>query len=426
MKNDPGDLMYVLAKELFPINRSITGPGVRETLLIIKRELPELNIFEVPTGTKVFDWEVPQEWSVNDAYIVGPDGEKIIDFQNNNLHLVGYSVPINAKLPLEELQRYLYSLPEQPDAIPYVTSYYNQSWGFSLSHHQKESLKDGIYKIVIDSQLKDGHLTYGEVLVPGDSQEEIFFSTYICHPSMANNEVSGPVVVTALGQWLMSLKNRRYSYRIVFVPETIGSITYLSRNLSQLKERTIAGFNLSCVGDDKTYSYIPSRLGDTLADRTLKHVLKYHAPEFKSYSFLDRGSDERQYCAPGIDLSLAVLCRSKFREYPEYHTSLDNLSIISPSGLAGSLSVMKKVLRTIELNWNYQSTVLCEPQLGKRGLYPTISNKDSYKTIERQMNILAYADGGSLLEIAENINAPAWELGEIISKLVEHNLLTER
>ena len=425
MKDDQGHFMYALAKELFPINRSITGPGVRETLKIIKRELPKLNIFEVPAGTKVFDWEVPKEWSVNDAYIIGPDDEKIIDFQNNNLHLVGYSVPVNTKLSLEELQRHLYSLPDQPNAIPYVTSYYNPRWGFSLTHRQRENLKEGIYKVVIDSQLKDGHLTYGEVILPGDCQEEIFLSTYICHPSMANNEVSGPVVLAALGQWLMSL-DRRYSYRMVFVPETIGSITYLSRNLSHLKEHTIAGFNLSCVGDDRTYSYIPSRNGDTLADRTLKHVLKYHAPEFKSYSFLNRGSDERQYCAPGIDLPLAVLCRSKFGEYPEYHTSLDDLSIISPSGLNGSLSAMKKILTTIELNWNYQSTVLCEPQLGKRGLYPTISVKDSYEAVKRQMNILSYADGRSLLEIAEKINAPVWELGEVITKLLEHNLLTKK
>lgn len=419
-----GESMYELAKELFPINRSLTGPGVRETLKIIQRELPGLKTHEVPTGTKVFDWDVPQEWSVKDAYVVSPDGEKIIDFQKNNLHLLGYSTPVQKELSLEELQKYLYSLPKQPDAVPYVTSYYEARWGFCLTHHQRQELKEGLYRVFIDSELKKGSLTYGEVLFPGETQEEIFLSTYVCHPSMANNEVSGPVLATALGRWLGCLKKRRYTYRMVFIPETIGSITYLSRNLKAMKERTIAGFNLTCVGDNRTYSYLPSRQGGTLADRVLLHVLKHHAPEFKQYSYLDRGGDERQYCAPGIDLPLAVFCRTKFRDYPEYHTSLDNMDVISPSGLAGSFAVMTKVLRTLEINKKVHATVLGEPQMCKRDLYPAISIKENYDAVERQMNLLGYADGSPLLEIAEKIGAPAWELGDTVEKLVSHGLLS--
>jgi aminopeptidase-like protein len=241
---------------------------------------------------------------------------------------------------------------------------------------------------------------------------------------MANNEVSGPVLATALGRWLGSLKKMRYTYRMVFIPETIGSITYLSRNLQEMKKHTVAGFNLTCVGDDRTYSYLPSRQGGTLADRVLLHVLKHHAPDFKRYSFLDRGGDERQYCAPGIDLPLAVFCRSKFGEYAEYHTSLDNLDVICAAGLAGSFGVMTKVLRSLELNKNYRATVLGEPQLGKRGLYPSISIKESYAAVERQMNLLAYADGSPLLDIAEKIGVPAWELSDTVEKLVSHGLLS--
>jgi aminopeptidase-like protein len=419
-----GDYMYGLAKELFPINRSLTGPGVRETLRIIQREIPELKIHEVPTGTKVFDWKVPQEWSVKNAYVIGPDGEKIIDFQKNNLHLVGYSTPVQMELPLGELQKYLHSLPDQYDAIPYVTSYYDANWGFCLTHRQREVLKEGVYKVFIDSELKDGSLSYGEVFWPGETQEQIFLSTCICHPSMANNEISGPVLSTALGRWLSSLEKRHCTYRMVFIPETIGSIAYLSQHLQEIVDHTIAGFNLTCVGDDRAYSYLPSRRGDTLADRVLLHALKHHAPEFKRYSFLDRGSDERQYCAPGIDLPLVVFSRSKFFEYPEYHTSLDNLDVISPAGLSGSFSLMTKVLRSLELNKNYKATVLGEPQLGRRGLYPNLSIKGNYEAVDRHVNLLAYADGSPLLEIAEKIGAPAWELGDTVEMLVTHGLLS--
>ncbi len=256
--------MHALATELFPICRSITGDGVRKTLDILRRELPDLRTFEVASGSRAFDWTVPPEWNIRHASITGPDGETIVDFRDNNLHVVSYSHSVNAVLSLEELQKNLHSLPEQPDAIPYLTSYYKSQWGFCLTQRQREALKPGQYRALIDSTIAAGHLTYGELLIPGDSPEEIFLSTYVCHPSMANNELSGPVVATFLAKWLLGLEKRRYSYRIIFIPETIGSIVYLSRHLDLLKLRVIAGFNLSCIGDDRAYSYLPSRSGQTL------------------------------------------------------------------------------------------------------------------------------------------------------------------
>jgi len=278
---------------------------------------------------------------------------------------------------------------------------------------------------MIDSELKPGILNFGELILPGESKQEVFLSTYICHPSMANNELSGPVVTTALAQWITSLKNRRYTYRIIFIPETIGSIVYLSRNLNYLKQQVIAGFNITCVGDDRCYSYLPSRNGNTLSDKVALHVLKHTDPEFKSYSWLERGSDERQYCAPGVDLPIATIMRSKYGEYPEYHSSLDDLNLITPLGLEGGYTALKKAIEIIEINVHLESTVLGEPQLGKRGLYPTLSTKDSGVEVRTMMNILTYCDGDlSLLEIAELIDEPFWELVPIMEKLIEHGLLS--
>lgn len=420
-----GTEMYQLAGELFPICRSLTGNGVRQTLQRLKAMLPSLTIHEVPTGTKVFDWTIPNEWNIRDAYVVGPDGRKVIDFKQSNLHVMGYSVPVDATLPLEELQEHLYSLPDSPHAIPYITSYYKERWGFCLRHSDREKLVRGEYRVVVDSDLKPGSLTYGELIIPGDSAEEIFLSTYVCHPSMANNELSGPVVVSHLAKWLLSLPNRRYTYRIVFIPETIGSITYLSRNFEQMKKRVIAGFNVSCVGDDRCYSYLPSRLGNTLADSVALHVLKHVAGEIKRYSFLDRGSDERQYCSPGVDLPVCCIMRSKYGEYPEYHTSLDNMDLITAEGLEGSYEAYRKCITLLERNEVLRTSVLCEPQLGKRGLYPTLSTRSSALTVSAMMDLLAYADGTrDLVGIAETIGQPAWELYDTIDRLKEHGLLT--
>ncbi|MBT9143696.1 MAG: putative polysaccharide biosynthesis protein with aminopeptidase-like domain protein [Dehalococcoidia bacterium] len=343
-----GDSIYALLRRLFPINRSITGDGVRETLCIIAEELPALTIHEVPSGTQVFDWVVPREWNVRDAYVLDPDGNKIIDFAKSNLHLVGYSIPVIRKVSLSELEEHLYSLPDQPAVIPYIISYYEERWGFCITHRRRQMItKEGEYTVVIDSELKDGYLTYGELRIPGERQEEVFFSTYICHPSMANNELSGPTVTTFLAKWLLSQK-RKYSYRIVFIPETIGSITYLSRNLDEMKRRIIAGYNVTCVGDDSCYSFLPSRQEDSLADRAALHVLKHLHPNFVRYTYLDRGSDERQYCAPGVDLPVALVMRSKYGTYPEYHTSLDDLTLVTSSGLQGAYEVLCKCVECIE------------------------------------------------------------------------------
>lgn len=419
--------MYRWAKDLYPINRSITGQGVRETLTYLGRLLPGLIVHEVPSGTSAFDWVVPEEWTIRDAYIADEAGNRVVDFKAHNLHIVGYSVPTDVWLDRDELDMHLYSLPDQPDAIPYITSYYSKRWGFCLTHNQRMALKPGRYHVVVDSDLKPGVLNYAELILPGESAEEVLLSTYICHPSMANNELSGPVVTTALARWLQGLTKRRYTYRIVFIPETIGSIVYLSRNLEHLKQHVIAGFNITCIGDDRSYSYLPSRAGNGLADRAALHVLQHIDAGFKRYSWLDRGSDERQYCAPGVDLPIATIMRSKYAEYPEYHTSLDDLSVVTPDGLKGGYMALRRSIEVIEHNANPRVTVLCEPQLGKRGLYPTLSTKTSGVQVRVMMDLISYCDGTkTLLEIANLIDEPFWELLPLIEKLAAHGLLEQK
>ena len=386
--------------------------------------MPELRPVEVPTGTKCFDWEVPREWNIRNAYIIDPDGNRICDFRKSNLHVVGYSTPVDRTISLDDLQGHLYSLPDQPDAIPYVTSYYEERWGFCITHKERVQLKKGDYKVFIDSDLKDGHLTYGELIIPGLTDQEIFLSTYLCHPSMANNELSGPVVTTYLAKWIAGLRSRKYTYRIIIIPETIGSITYLSRNYKELKNKVIAGFNITCIGDERAYSYLPSRRTNALSDIAVLHVLKHLHPDFIRYSYLDRGSDERQYCSPGIDLPVCSVMRSKYGCYTEYHTSLDDLEIVTPTGLMGGYEVLRKSIECVELNERLRTTVYCEPQLGKRGLYPTISTKSSGTLVSNMMNFLAYCDGTlSTLEIAEKIDVPLWELTKTIEDLKKKQLL---
>lgn len=417
--------IFSLAKALWPINRSITGEGVRETLRIIQREIPSLTLYEVPTGTSVFDWTIPKEWRVIDAYITAPTGERFCEFKKNNLHLVGYSIPVRKKFTLNELKDHLYTLPNQPDAIPYITSYYMERWGFCLKHEDYVKLKDGQYEVVVDSELFDGSLTYGELLIPGELKEEVFLSTYVCHPSMANNELSGPCVTTFIAKELLK-KNRKYSYRIVFIPETIGSITYLSKNIDKLKSNVIAGFNVSCIGDDRAYSYLPSRNGNTLSDQIAKHVLKYICASYVSYAWSDRGSDERQYCAPGIDLPIASIMRTKYGQYEEYHTSLDDLTnVVTPNGLKGGFNALWKALEALEQNCYPKANLFCEPQLSKRGLYPTLSTKSSGEEVRLMMDLITWSDGTrSLVEIAELCCSPVWSLYPILDKLCDHGLIT--
>lgn len=418
--------MMELARRLFPICRSLTGDGVRETLRILSEDVSGMQIFEVPTGTKVFDWTVPKEWRIRDGWIKDSSGRKIVDFNELNLHVVGYSAPVDMVVPLEELKKHIYVDDASPSAVPYVTSYYRERFGFCMSAQQRDALPEGDYHMYIDSELFDGSLTYGEAILRGETEREVLISTYVCHPSMANNEISGPCVCAKLYSWLASLPRRRLTYRFVFIPETIGSITYLSRNIEAMKRNTIAGFVVSCVGDDRTYSIVESRYGTTLADRTLKNVLRFRYPEYKTYSFLKRGSDERQYNAPGVDLPVVAFCRSKYGEYPEYHTSADDLSIISEAGMRGALDVLRACVETLEHDARYRIGCLCEPQLGPRGLYPTVSKRGSYDAVMAMMNFIAYADGSNdLIEISDRIGVPTSELIPIAEKLAACGLIEE-
>lgn len=417
--------MYQLASRMFPICRSITGKGFRESLNILREIVPEIKVLEVPSGTKVFDWEVPKEWIIRGGGIYRYNGEKVIDFADTNLHIMGYSIPINDIVSREELLTHIYTQPEQPDLIPYVTSFYKERWGFCVSENQKKKLTDEKYRVIIDSDFKDGSLTYGELIVQGETSDEILITSYLCHPSMANNELSGPVVLVELMKYIQQLKCRRYTYRFVINPETIGSITYLSKNLETLQKNVKAGFVLSCVGDDRTYSYIESKYADTLADRVIQNVLHFHYPAYKRYPFLKRGSDERQYNSAGVNLPVVGFCRSKYEEYPEYHTSADNMDLISPEGLQGAYDVMVKVIDALEHNYHYKMLCKCEPQLGKRGLYPTVSQKGTYNKVKAMTHFIAYADGkNDLIEISNIIGSPIDKLLEVIDELESHQLIS--
>ena len=422
-----GHEIYDLANKVFPFCRSITGKGVRDTLDVIQKYIGKdgicFDIIEVPSGTQVFDWTVPKEWGIHEAYIEDEKCNRLIDMAENNLHVMGYSLPVDKWVSLDELKEVVYTQPEQPGVIPYVTSYYKERYGFCMSQDQLDLLSEGKYHIYIDSELFDGSLTYAELVIPGRIEEELMFTSYICHPSMANNECSGPALLAELIRYVNSIKNRKYTYRFVLNPETIGSITYLSRNIEHLKEKLLAGIVLSCVGDDRDYSIIHSRYADTLADKSMTSILR-GVQNFKEYNYLARGSDERQYNAPGVELPVVGFCRSKYGEYPEYHTSADNMGLVSPSGFQGAYVVLVKWIDCMENNGRYRMKVLGEPQLGKRGLYPTISQKGKYDKIKAMMDFIAYADGkNDLFDIAELINVPPYELIEIIEKLKINGLI---
>ena len=423
-----GASMFELAEELWPLNRSLTGAGNRETLNILKREFPGLVVHEVPSGTEAFDWTVPDEWAIRAAWIKAPSGEVFCNFADNNLHVVGYSEPVHKIISLAELQEHLYSLPEQPDAIPYATSYYNRHWGFCLSEERRAQLEEGDYEVFIDSDLFSGSLSFGEIIIPGDEPSEVLLSTYICHPSMANNELSGVVPALQLAKWLEALPSRKHTYRILFAPETIGPILYLSKHLEHLKKHVIAGYVLTCVGDDRSYSYIPSRKGETLSDKVALHVLKHLDPNFNRYTWAERQSDERQYCAPHVDLPVASIMRTKYGSYPEYHTSLDTLGdVVTPGGLAGGMLAYMRAIQILELDFYPVVTTICEPQLGKRDLYPKISKKGNYEDTLLMRNILSWSDGEhSASAMADLASTSFLAVLSCLTRLQIHGLITLR
>ncbi|EAH6823322.1 DUF4910 domain-containing protein [Campylobacter jejuni] len=423
--NQTGKAMYELACELFPIPRSITGQGFRASLEILNKTLGGgiLKFHSIKSGTKVFDWIVPDEWNVKEAYIITPKGEKICDFKKHNLHLLNYSEAIDQEIELEELQDHLYSIEEMPDAIPYVTSYYKRRWGFCLTHNERKKLKKGKYKVYINAKHdENGVLDYADFILPStqNSKDEILISTYLCHPSMANNELSGPVVAIFLAKWLLSLKERRYNYRFVIIPETIGSIVYLSKHLEHLKKHVKAGFVLSCLGDDHTYSLIHTPKENTLSDKVALHTLK-NKENFKAFSFLDRGSDERQYNAPLVNLGIVGVCRTRYGDYDGYHNSKDDLNFISEKGLMGGLQSMQEMILNLEINAVYENTIVCEPNLGKRGLYHTLSTAND---IPLACNFLAYCDGeNDIIDIANILNMQAYEFKELLEKIKFYGLV---
>ena len=401
-----GAEMMALLEELFPICRSITGDGVRQTLKILSRYIP-LEVHEVPSGTRVLDWTVPREWNIRDAYIALPDGTRIVDFAASNLHVVQYSPPMDATMTLEELRPHLHTLPDQSDWIPYRTSYYNENWGFCLTHRQLASLEDGWYRVVIDAHLVPGHLTYGELEIPGETDDTVLFSCHVCHPSLANDNLSGIVVATMLARHLRTLQPR-HSYRFLFIPGTIGSLTWLARTEKNL-EHIVHGLVLSCLGDAGGMTYKQSRRGDAAIDRIVAHALRHDEVPHRITPFVPYGYDERQYCSPGFDLPVGCLTRTPNGQYPEYHSSADNISLIRPESLAHSLAVLQRVIAIIEGNAVYRNrNPKGEPQLGRRGLYGVLGGQ---RTTDRDQMALLWvlnlADNHhSLIDIAERADIP--------------------
>ena len=426
--DDPRQLgleLYRLMSDLYPICRSITGDGVRKTLHILQQYIP-LEIHEVPTGTKVFDWTVPKEWNIRDAYVKNDRGEKVIDFQVSNLHLLNYSTPIHQRMPLSKLTEHLFSLPEHPDWIPYRTAYYQEAWGFCLSHHALEKLEDGEYEVCIDSSLAAGHLTYGEYYLPGETAEEVLLSCHICHPSLCNDNLSGIVLATFLAKQL-GLLPRRYSYRFVFVPGTIGSITWLALN-AERTDRIAHGLVISGVGDPGSMTYKKSRRGNAQIDRIVAHVLQHAGKPYSIQEFSPYGYDERQYCSPGFNLPVGRLGRTPFGKYPEYHTSADNLDFVKPEALADSFNIYAAAIEIIERDLTYLNTnPYCEPQLGKRGLYKMYGGMQTSED-ERMalLWVLNLSDGQhSLLDIAERSGIDFQVISKAAAALAQHDLLQQ-
>ena len=406
--------------------RSITGKGVRDTLQAIKELIPELEIIEVPSGTRIWDWEVPKEWVFNSAYIENENKVRIIDAEINNLHVVSYSSPVNKFMTLEELEPHLFSIPEKPSVIPYRTTYYEENWGFCVEDNVRKSLDPGKYRVVIDSELIKGCMSIGEIFIQGKVETEIIFTTYICHPMMANNELSGPAVAIALANHL-SAQNNYYSYRVLFVPETIGSIYFINRHLENLKKNLLAGFVLTCLGDDLSWSYMPSRTGTTISDKIAKRVLSKLGLKFTEFSFIERGSDERQYCSPRVDLPVCSVMRSKYGTYEQYHTSADNLDFISEKGLNESISFYKEVISEFEVNRIPVMEIYCEPFFSKRNMRNTFGGGKLSKNEKLLSNISAYADGSNdFFEMSQMFHVELEEIKSAVDLLTDNKILSIR
>ncbi len=416
--------MYRFIKKILRINRSLTGKGNRRTLFEIKKILRNLSIKEIRSGTKIFDWKIPLEWNIKNAYILKPDGKKICEFKKNFLHVVGYSTKINKSINLIQLKKHLFSVPKQPKAIPYVTSYYKKFWGFCITHFEKKKLKPGNYKVFIDSSHTKGSMTYGEYIKKGKYKKEILLSTYICHPMMANNEGSGITVLTYLAKYLSNL-NTKFTYRILFNPETIGSLAYLSKNYQQLKKNVVGGYVLTCIGDEKKFSLLKSKNKNSITDYAAEYTFNSEKVKFNLYDWSKRGSDERQYCSPKIDLPISSIMRSKYLEYKEYHTSLDKLDkVVTYRGLTESLKMLIKIIKLLEKSDYLVSTYPGEPNLGKRNLYPKISNKKNTNLTYDLLNILTWADGKTpIFEIIKRCNFSDKKFNYLLKILINNSLI---
>lgn len=421
-----GDMMIDLAKELYPINRSITGEGVRQTLRLIKKKTPIKNKF-FRTGKKVFDWSIPQEWNIKSAYILDLKKKiKYANFEKNNLHVVGYSKPINKIVSNSELRKHIHTDEKNKNAIPFITSYYKRTWGFCMSQNQLKKMNNKKYHVYIDSSFKNGVMDYGEIVFKGKSKKEIFFSTYICHPSMVNNELSGPVINVALINYVKSIKSKKYSYRFIFIPETIGSIAYINKNLKKLKDDMLAGFVINCAGDERDYSFVHTPQKDTFADEIMNSAFEGINQKTK-YDFKDRSSDERQYCSPGVELPVCSFSRSKAgsKTFKEYHTNFDDFNLVTQKGLEGSFKIFKNIIDALETSAFPKSKYKCEPFLTKKKMYPTLSKKDNRdENLKNLLNILAYSNGKrSIFEISSILNLKLELSVDILRELKKNNLI---
>ncbi|MDO7852488.1 DUF4910 domain-containing protein [Hymenobacter convexus] len=419
-----GEDLHALVRQLYPICRSITGDGVRQTLAVLQEYLPGLEVHEVPTGTPVLDWQVPREWNIRDAWIKDRRGERVVDFRQHNLHVLGYSVPVRGTFTLAELKKHLYTLPEQPHLIPYRTAYYAETWGFCLAHAQLEALHEPEYEVCIDSTLAAGALTYGELLLPGDTDEEVLISSHICHPSLANDNLSGIAVATFLARHLLG-QPRRYSYRFVFAPGTIGAITWLSQNVGAVA-RIRHGLVLSLLGETGAFTFKKSRRGTAEIDRTVALALREAAAPHRVVDFEPYGYDERQYCSPGFNLPVGCLSRTPYGQFPEYHTSADDLDFVRPEALLDSLHLTQAVMHMLEANHRYQNlSPYGEPELGRRGLYAAVSGRPNAARAQLALLwVLNLSDGQhSLLDIAERAGLPFALLQHAAELLLAHDLL---